>query len=66
LDNSEWIPLDERTNNTETDSSHSIASFAISRSVECRFIRLRQTGVNQQGSHNLILFGFEVFGQFIE
>jgi hypothetical protein len=66
LDNSEWIPLDERTNNTEADSSHPIASFAISRSVECRFIRFRQIGVNQNGNHYLVLFAFEVFGQLTE
>jgi hypothetical protein len=66
LNNSEWISLDERTNNTEADSSHPIVTFTISRSMKCRFIRLRQTGVNQNGNHYLILFAFEVFGHLTE
>jgi hypothetical protein len=57
-----WITLDERKDNTEANSSHPIATFVVSNRMECRFIRLRQTGNNASGDHRLRLYGFEVFG----
>jgi hypothetical protein len=65
-DGSSWTILDEQKNNSTTNSSHPIGTFSVSRSAECRFIRLRQTGKNARGSDHLILFAFEIFGQLIE
>jgi hypothetical protein len=63
LDKSEWIELDHQENNTTTSSAHPIGTFPISSSVECRYVRLRQTGKNARGTDHLILFAFEIFGQ---
>jgi hypothetical protein len=41
-----WTELDRETNNNDLNGSLMIHSFSISKSIECRFIRLRQTGEN--------------------
>jgi hypothetical protein len=61
-DDGHWISLDSRSGNTDANSGHLITTFNVASSDFYRFIRLRQTGVNANGNHYLILHGFEVFG----
>jgi hypothetical protein len=65
IDGSSWILLDEQKYSSTMNSTHPIGTFAVGHSVEYRFIRICQTGKNARGSDWLILFGFEVFGQFL-
>jgi hypothetical protein len=59
-----WVEIDRKTNTDFFEAG--IASFAVSRSAECRFIRLTQTGKNQEGYDILVLQLFEVFGTILE
>jgi hypothetical protein len=66
IDGMNWIELDRRTNNSHLNGSHLIRSFSISKSIECRFIRVRQTGKNHQTNDRLKFYHFEVFGALLE
>jgi hypothetical protein len=61
-----WIEIDRRTNNYDLKASPSVTSFAVSKSAECRFIRLTQTGPNHNQTNELRIFVFEVFGTLLE
>jgi hypothetical protein len=65
LDGSLWIVLDQQKNNSTIDLSHPIGTFSVPHPVECRFIRLRQTGKNASQNDYVTLFAFEIFGQLI-
>jgi hypothetical protein len=47
---------------SDFDEGLETASFAVSNSDECRFIRLTQTSKNNSGRHNLAITGFAFFG----
>jgi hypothetical protein len=66
LDGSTWTELDRHTNDQTTNSNHPIGIFSISSHFECQFVRLRQTGVTVGGTHSLILYAMEIFGDLIE
>jgi hypothetical protein len=61
-----WTELDHETNNDDLNGPRAIRTFSIAKSVECRLIRLRQTGKNQKNNDVLIFFHFEVFGSLPE
>jgi hypothetical protein len=61
LDGMSWAVLDQQTNNATT-SNHPIGTFPVSRSVECRFVRLRQTGKAANETDDLVLLAVELFG----
>jgi hypothetical protein len=61
-DDGPWVSVHSREENTEAHPDHPIATFSVPSSDFYRFIRLRQTGKNANGTHYLILHGFEVFG----
>jgi hypothetical protein len=63
IDDVNWIELDRRT---VGDLGDKPTSYPVRRSMECRFVRMTQTGTNAGGSHLLILNGFEIFGALIE
>jgi hypothetical protein len=65
LDGETWTELDRQTNNDDFRDLN-IASFAVSKSGECRFIRLTQTGKNHKGFYQLSIRAFEVFGTLLE
>jgi hypothetical protein len=70
LDFMNWTEIDRKTDNTDLkaglfDSSR-IASFAISNSAECRFIRLTQTGRSHTNYTILTIRTFEIFGTLLE
>jgi hypothetical protein len=61
-----WIEIDRRKDNSDLKASHSVASFSVSNSAECRFIRLTQTGPNHNQTHELRISAFEIFGTLLE
>jgi hypothetical protein len=60
------VVLDRCDNNEEMTSSHPIGTFTVSQSNESRFFRLRQTGKNANGTDQVVLSAFELFGQLNE
>jgi hypothetical protein len=67
LDGEAWTEIDRKTNNVDFKANNwATASFAISKSAECRFIRLTQTGKNHGGNDYLAIQAFEFFGTLLE
>jgi uncharacterized coiled-coil protein SlyX len=60
LDGEAWTEIDRKTVNK------GYASFAVSKSAECRFIRLTQTGQRSSREHFLVIRAFEFFGTLLE
>jgi hypothetical protein len=65
---SNWDEVDRRENNSSLKGRNLTNLFQISRTAECRFIRLRQIGKTHDPNPEdcLIISGFEIFGQLIE
>jgi hypothetical protein len=61
LDGEAWTKIDRKTNNNDFK-----ASFAVSNSDECRFIRLTQTEQNRMWGYELGILAFELFGILFE
>jgi hypothetical protein len=57
-----WIELDRRDNEASLNSSKSVKSFEVRNVIECRFIRLRETGPNWEGNNHVLLQAFDLFG----
>jgi hypothetical protein len=71
LDGRSWTEIDRQMDNYDFRRNTPFApvksaSFAVSNSTECCFIRLTQTGKNHAGSDFLSIRVFEVFGTLIE
>jgi hypothetical protein len=66
IDGLRWINLDRQTNHNDLNGSLAVQSFSIAKSVECSFIRLCQTGKNQEHNDMLTLYHFEIFGSLLE
>jgi hypothetical protein len=67
LDRKAWTEIDRKTDNKDFKAlGRKRASFAVSNSDECRFIRLTQTGKRHDGYDYLYIVAFEVFGTLIE
>jgi hypothetical protein len=62
LDGDEWTEIDRKTGYDDFDELPWAVSFAVSRSAECRFIRLTQTGETFYGHDILDIEAFELFG----
>jgi hypothetical protein len=65
-DGSRWTELDRHSDDQTTNSNHPIGTFSISSACEYQFLRLRQTGLNANGGHQLFLYAMEIFGDLIE
>jgi hypothetical protein len=62
-----WVEMDRKTGNQEfNDDRWMTASFAVSKPVEVRCIRLTQTEKNRYGNHYLVLRAVEFFGTLSE
>ena len=63
-----WTELDRRDNVHRLNDKNATQNFQISPTVqdEYRFVRLRQTGKNWQGTDHLILNAMEIFGSIKE
>jgi hypothetical protein len=58
--------IDRREDNNDLNGSSFIKTFSISKSIECRFIRLRMIGPAHSGNNQLLLSALEIFGYLIE
>jgi hypothetical protein len=61
-DNSRWTELDRRDDASGLNGPKSICSFEVRNVVLCRFLRIRSTGPNWQGSNQVYFQAFDVFG----
>ena len=63
-DGKAWTELDHRDNNEDLNDKFAIHNFEITSNSHdtFRFIRLRQTGMNHNGSQELIINSMEIFG----
>jgi hypothetical protein len=61
-----WCEMDRRSECSALCSPYKVGSFPILNAVECRYIRLRQTGKNHNGTFAILLTAFEVFGNLVE
>jgi hypothetical protein len=67
LDGEGWTEIDRKTNNQDFKAhAWETASFAVSKSAECRFIRLTQTGKRHYPDDCLSISAFELFGTLLE
>jgi uncharacterized coiled-coil protein SlyX len=67
LDGEAWTEIDWKTDNEDFRAlGGNTASFAVSKSAECRFIRLTQTGKDHDRNDFLRIMAFEVFGTLLE
>jgi hypothetical protein len=67
IDAWEWFVLDRHTDTTTFESGWSTAYFHVEQeAVECCYLRLTQTGPNDENGHRLSLRAVEFFGTLIE
>jgi hypothetical protein len=69
LDGEAWTEIDRKTDNEDFKHGDYYCvtfSFAVSKSAECRFIRLTQTGKRHDGYDHLAIRAFEFFGTLLE
>jgi hypothetical protein len=66
LDGEACTEIDRKTENEDFKKGWETASFAVSKSAECRFIRLTQTGKGHDGRDDLALRAFEFFGTLLK
>jgi hypothetical protein len=65
VDGDAWTEIDRKMDNQDFKNGGT-ASFAVSNSAECRFIRLTQTGRNGYENDHLDMTAFEIFGALRE
>jgi hypothetical protein len=65
-DGSDWEAIDRYENNNELNDSSLIKTFSVSKSIECRFTRFDQIGLNYYGNHQLLFSALEIFGCLLE
>jgi hypothetical protein len=66
LDGSKWTAIDRKTDNQNFKNNWTVASFAVSKPAEFRFLRLTQTGRSHTGNDALLLSAVEFFGTLFE
>jgi uncharacterized coiled-coil protein SlyX len=66
LDGEAWTQIDRQADNEDFGDWWKTASFAVSKSAECRFVGLTQTGKNHIGRDSLAIRAFEFFGTLLE
>jgi hypothetical protein len=67
LEGKAWTEIDQKTDNDDFKSgNYMAASFAVSNSAECRFIRLTQTAKDHGKKDDLGIRAFEFFGTLFE
>jgi hypothetical protein len=64
-DRKNWEVVDSHVNENLLNDANIVKAFTLTQPVECRAIRLRQTGPNHKGSHSILISGLEVFGDLI-
>jgi hypothetical protein len=66
VNGAEWIILDKQDENNELTAKPVTRTYPLTGNRQLQFIRLRQTGKNHNGSDNLAISFFEVFGSLFE
>jgi uncharacterized coiled-coil protein SlyX len=67
LDFVNWTEIDRKRKNKDFKARDWVtASFVVAKSVECRFIRLTQTGQAYDGDDHLLIQAVEFFGTLLE
>jgi hypothetical protein len=66
LDGRTWTVIDQKKDNLNFHADHAVASFSVSKSTECRFIRLTQTDEDHWGDNDLHIHAVDFFGTLIE
>jgi hypothetical protein len=67
VDGEAWTEIDRKADNDDFKATAWVtASFAVSNSAECRFIRLTQTDKTHDRRDSLLILAFEFFGTLIE
>jgi hypothetical protein len=61
-DGNSWTEIHRIQDNNDLNDSNKIGTYEVTKSVKCRFIRLRQTGRNHVNYDYFLLSGFEIFG----
>jgi hypothetical protein len=62
MDGESWTELDRRKNDSHLKANFAIHSFDVKSLLECRFLRLTQTGKNDDDTNNLSFCSLEIFG----
>jgi hypothetical protein len=65
-DETNWTEIDRKVDNDELDDVHVIRTFSVEKSIEARFIRMRQIDTNHGGWDQFALCAFELFGTLTE
>jgi hypothetical protein len=65
-DGNEWTEVHRCTDNSDVKGNSIIGTYEVSKSVKCRFVRLRQTGKNHSNRDYLQLSGLEIYGTLFE
>jgi hypothetical protein len=68
MDGHDWTIVDERRNNEQLNAQNVTRYFDVREDLrqDCRFVRLRQTGMSHGTNFHLYFTSFEVFGDLIE
>jgi hypothetical protein len=66
IDGTEWKILDVREDNDDLEGESAVGTFEINNPEEVRFVRLRQTGKAHDGSNQITITAFELFGDLQE
>jgi hypothetical protein len=61
-----WTVIDRQSDNQDFKRKANVASFDVSESVECRFVRLSQTDENHRNGYILAIDTVEFFGTLVE
>jgi hypothetical protein len=61
-----WTEIDSRMNNSDLNGVCFTATFSVSKTCECRMIRLVNVGRNWSGDDSLWICAWEIFGNLIK
>jgi hypothetical protein len=65
-DGEHWTVIDRKKDTPDLDRFPNIASFAVSKFLECRCIRLTQNTPHPIAGNRMALYAFEIFGTLLE
>jgi hypothetical protein len=66
MDGEIWREIDRRMDSNELNGKNLVQGYAIEKSEECRYIRMKLIDKNHYGSSRLVISSFEVFGTLYE
>jgi hypothetical protein len=66
MDGQNWTEVDRQTNVKKTRGGRDIIEIKVAGAPQARFVRLTQTGPNDEGSHVMDLWDLKLFGPVLE